>query len=222
MLINCIRAIKDTRWLHDAFRRGVLWLLFLGPFFFLTYAPANRYAARVDAASGVGSLAFDWERSIPLLPWTIIPYCSINLFYGPAFLCCRNKSSTNRLGLRLLSAQVICVACFFLWPFRFAYDRPPVEGVLGVLFDILTKYDLPYNQAPSLHIAVLFIIWQKFATFTTLRTVRGAIHAWALMIGLSVFTTWQHHFIDALAGLAVGIFCLRLWPEPAEIVSTGK
>jgi hypothetical protein len=208
-----VAAVEDARWLRGAFGRGLLWLLFLGPFFFLTYGFANQYAARVNAAAGVESLVFGWERYIPLWPWTIIPYWSIDLLYGFAFLCCRDKAATSRLAWRLLSAQLICVVCFFLWPLRFTFDRPAVEGLSGVLFNVLTNFDLPYNQAPSLHIALLVIIWRQFVAFATLRAVRGLIHAWALLIGLSVLTTWQHHFIDVPTGLAVGLFCLWLWPE---------
>jgi protein-tyrosine phosphatase len=206
-------ADENARWLRGAFGRGVLWLLFLGPFFFLTYGFANQYAAQVNAAAGVGSLVFGWERGIPLWPWTIIPYWSIDLLYGFAFLCCRDRAATNRYALRLLSAQLICVACFFLWPLRFSFDRPAVEGLSGALFNALTSFDLPYNQAPSLHIALLVIIWRQFAAFATIRAARGLIHAWALLIGLSVLTTWQHHFIDVPTGLAVGLLCLWLWPE---------
>ncbi|MDR2881821.1 MAG: phosphatase PAP2/dual specificity phosphatase family protein [Azoarcus sp.] len=205
--------VEDAHWFRKAFVRGILWLLFLAPFFFLTYGFANQHGARMDAAHGVGSLVFDWEHSIPLWPWTIIPYWSIDLLYGFAFLCCRNKAATNRLAFRLLSAQLICIACFFLWPLRFTFERPALEGVFGTLFNALTSFDLPYNQAPSLHIALLVIIWWQFATFSTARAVRWVIHIWALLIALSVLTTWQHHFIDIPTGLAAGLLCLWLWPS---------
>ncbi|MDR2872360.1 MAG: phosphatase PAP2/dual specificity phosphatase family protein [Xanthomonadaceae bacterium] len=209
-------TIEDARWLRKAFGRGALWLLFLGPFFFLTYGLANQHAARMDAVHGVGSLVFDWEHHIPLWPWTIIPYWSIDLLYGFAFLCCRDKAATNRLAFRLLSAQLICVICFFLWPLRFTFERPAIEGVSGALFEALTSFDLPYNQAPSLHVALLVIIWRQFATFATVRAAQWGIHIWALLIGLSVLTTWQHHFIDVPTGLAAGLLCLWLWPEQGK------
>jgi protein-tyrosine phosphatase len=81
------------------------------------------------------------------------------------------------------------------------------------LFNLLANFDLPYNQAPSLHIALLVIIWRQFAGFVEAPAARRFIHAWALLIGVSVLTTWQHHFIDLPTGLAVGLFCLWLWPE---------
>jgi protein-tyrosine phosphatase len=202
-----------TPWIGSAFRRGLSWLVFLGPFFFLSYGYANRHASQIDAIKGVASFHFAWERGIPLWPWTIIPYWSIDLLYDFAFLCCRDRAATNRLGLRLLGPQLTCIACFLLCPMRFAFERPPVEGLAGALFSALTRFDLPYNQAPSLHIALLVIIWRQFATLAATRAVRVLIHGWALVIGVSVLTTWQHHFIDVPTGLAVGLLCLWLWPE---------
>ena len=204
---------EQVRWLPGAFRRGVFWLVFLGPFFFLTYGFANRHSAALDAAGAVGSFYFAWEKSVPFWPWTIIPYWTIDLLYGFAFLCCRDKAASTRLGLRLLSVQFICVICFLLWPLRFDFIRPQVEGVSGALFGILAGFDMPYNQAPSLHIALLVVIWRQFANLSAPCAVRAFIHAWAILIGVSVLTTWQHHFIDVPTGLAVGLFCLWLWPE---------
>ncbi|MDR2092360.1 MAG: phosphatase PAP2/dual specificity phosphatase family protein [Azoarcus sp.] len=220
-------ANEAPHWLRGAFGRGVLWLVFLAPLFFLSYGHANQHAADIDADTGVTSFYFAWEHAIPLWPWTIIPYWSIDLLYGFAFLCCRDRMATNRLGMRLLSVQLICITCFFLWPLRFAFVRPPLDGLSGTLFDALTSFDLPYNQAPSLHIALLVIVWRQFvgilpapprkeageASALAPRAVRILIHAWAILIGVSVLTTWQHHFIDIPTGLPVGLFCLWLWPE---------
>lgn len=206
-------ASGETGGLWGALRRGLLWLVFLGPFFFLSYGFANGQAALRDGAGGVPSFFFGWEREIPFWPWTIIPYWSIDLLYGFAFLACRDKAASKRLGLRLLSAQLICIACFLLWPLRFAFERPPVEGLSGQLFAALSSFDLPYNQAPSLHITLLVIVWRQFAMLPAPPAVRWSIHAWAFLIGLSVLTTWQHHFIDIPTGLAAGFLCLWLWPE---------
>ena len=52
-------------------QRGVAWLLFLGPFFFLSYGFANGMAARWQVSA---SHVYEWERHIPFVPWTIVPY----------------------------------------------------------------------------------------------------------------------------------------------------
>ena len=80
------------------------------------------------------------------------------------------------------------------------------------MFDVLTGFDLPYNQAPSLHISLLVIIWIRFAQRTE-GLVRVLVDGWALLIGVSVLTTYQHHFIDVPTGAAVGLICLWLWPD---------
>lgn len=206
MSIGCAPAVATP----SPWRRSLAWLLFLAPFFFVSYGYANRLAAQRAVTD---SLFFPWETAIPFLPWTILPYWSIDLFYGLSFLCCRDARAVDRHALRLLSAQLISVACFLAFPLRFAFTRPAADGLFGILFDALTSFDQPYNQAPSLHISLLLIIWMQFARLSLPPAVRAMVHAWALLIGLSVLTTWQHHFIDLPSGAAVGLLCLWLWPD---------
>ncbi|UQY36792.1 phosphatase PAP2/dual specificity phosphatase family protein [Pseudomonas fulva] len=190
-------------------KRGVLWLLLLAPLFFGTYGFANGYTAQRD---DVGSLVFGWERQIPLWPWTIIPYWSIDLLYGLAFLLPATRAAVDRLGLRLLTAQVICISCFLLWPLRFTFDRPALDGLFGMMFDVLMGFDKPFNQAPSLHITLLVVLWACFAHYAS-GLWKVALHLWFFLIGLSVLTTWQHHFIDVPTGMLAGFLCLWLWPS---------
>ncbi|WP_434340009.1 phosphatase PAP2/dual specificity phosphatase family protein [Motilimonas cestriensis] len=189
--------------------RGLAWLALLAPLFFITYNGANQYAASLPEVS---SVVFAWERHIPLLPWTIIPYWSIDLLYGLAFLLPRQRKLVDALGLRLLTAQVVCISCFLLWPLHFSVERPELTGVFGTLFDILMGFDKPYNQAPSLHITLLIVLWACFAQH--LKGVwRWLTHGWFALIGLSVLTTWQHHFIDLPTGVLAGFFCIWCWPN---------
>ena len=85
---------------------GLAWLLVLGPLFFVSYGFANHQAA---GAAAVPSIVFDWERHIPLWPWTILPYWSIDFFYGLSLLVCTTRLELHRHGLRLLTAQVLSI-----------------------------------------------------------------------------------------------------------------
>ena len=143
-------------------RRALLWLAVLGPFFFASYGFANWMAARQPV---VPVLVFGWESAIPFVPWTIVPYWSIDAFYALSLLLCRQRLELDRHALRLLSAQLIAVACFLLWPLRFSFQRPATDGVYGWLFDVLLGFDKPFNQAPSLHIVLLVVLWVKFAQY---------------------------------------------------------
>ena len=200
-----MQAARET----GLWKRGVLWLLLLGPLFFASYGFANWLTAQRE---DVGSLVFTWESAMPLWPWSIVPYWSIDLLYGLSFLLPATRREMDRHALRLLTAQVICVACFLLWPLRFTFERPELDGFLGWMFDVLMGFDKPFNQAPSLHIALLVVIWVMFARHTRGLLLRGLLHGWMALIGLSVLTTWQHHFIDVPTGALAGWLCVWLWP----------
>jgi len=190
-------------------RRALLWLVLLGPFFFASYGFANWMAGR---HATLPVMAFAWEAHIPFVPWTIVPYWSIDLFYAISFFLCRQRLELDRHALRLFSAQLIAVACFLLWPLRFSFERPDIGGVFGWLFDVLLGFDKPFNQAPSLHIVLLIVLWVKYAQYLQ-GAWRWLLHGWALLIGVSVLTTFQHHFIDVPTALLAGWLCVWLWPE---------
>lgn len=187
---------------------GILCLLFLAPFFFLSYGFANHYAAGLNY---VPSIVFSWEKYIPLWPWTIVPYWSIDLFYGLSLLLCWNKFELKQHVFRLFSAQVISIGCFLLFPLKFSFERPELQGFFGVWFDILMGFDKPFNQAPSLHIVLLMILWDFYRRHVS-SSYRWFVDLWSFLIGVSVLTTWQHHFIDIPTGIWVGAFCLWLFP----------
>lgn len=189
--------------------RALLWLVCLGSFFFISYGLANWVTS---LRSDVGSVVFSWEHNIPLWSWTIVPYWSIDLLYGLAILLATTKKELDTLVRRLLTAQIICVSCFLLFPLRFTFDRPALDGFFGLMFDILMGFDKPFNQAPSLHITLLVILWVFYAKHIS-KSWRWLLHSWFLLIGLSVLTTWQHHFFDIPTGMLVGCLCIWLWPE---------
>ncbi len=200
-----------------AIRAAALWLVFLAPFFYLTYGTANWLASlRTD----VPNLAFGWERHIPFIAWTILPYWSINAFYALSLFVCDTPEEVGRLARRYLSAQVIAVLCFVAFPLQAIFVRPETHGLPGLLFDVLGGFDKPFNQAPSLHIALLVIIWDHWRG-----RLRGAWrafwHGWCLLIGLSVLTTWQHHAIDIPTGALLGLFALWLFPAEGPAPLSG-
>ena len=182
----------------------------LSIFFFTSYNLTNWYTANL---SDVGSLFFSWESLIPLWPWTIVPYWSIDLMYGLAILLASSKQSLKILCLRLFSAQIICITCFLIFPLKFSFERPNLDGFLSLWFDVLMGFDKPFNQAPSLHITLLVILWQFYNCYFQSKFNQLLLHVWCFLIALSVLTTWQHHFFDVPTGLWAGCFCIWLWPE---------
>jgi membrane-associated phospholipid phosphatase len=164
------------------------------------YAVANHLTAR---RSDVGSAVFDWEKATPFIAWTIVPYLSICGFFLLSFFTGRDRAALRRHVVRLFAVLLVSVGCYALFPLRFTLVRPPVEGLFGLLFDALAAFDLPYNRAPSLHIAVLVVLGARFFPFLG-RAQRWTLAGWFLLIGLSVLTTYQHHLVDVAAGLVLG------------------
>jgi hypothetical protein len=190
-------------------KRAAAWLALLGPLFYASYGFANWWAS---TRAQVPVLVFEWERSLPFWPWTIFPYWTINAFYALSLFLARDRHVLDRHAARLLTAQAVAVACFILWPLRFSFGQPAVEGAPAFLFNALRGFDQPFNQAPSLHIALAVILWDFYRRLIHAPWARMVLHLWAFAICASVLSTWQHHFIDIPTGALLGLICVWLWP----------
>lgn len=189
--------------------RALGWLAFLGPFFFLTYNYANAAASH---RAHVAVLMFPWERHIPFIAWTILPYWSSDLLYALSIAICRTRGELDLHAKRLLAIQVFSIACFLAFPLRCVSERPSVSGWEGSLFAALYNFDQPFNQAPSLHAGLAVILWMRFRAHTT-GLPRIALSAWFCLLAASTLTTYQHHFIDLPTGVWAGLIVMALLPE---------
>ena len=197
-------VFRNRPWL-----RALGWLLLLGPFFFLSYGLANWWTSQLGQ---VDSLVFSWEHRIPFWAWTIVPYMSLDAFYAGSLFLCATRAELDAHAKRLLSASALSVLGFLLFPLQFSFARPAADGFNGWLFELLAGFDKPYNQAPSLHVSLALLVGLVYWRHTH-GLLRGLLAIWFGLIALSVFTTYQHHFIDGVAGAAVGVVCLYLFPD---------
>ena len=193
-------------------KTSLLKLALVGILFYASYSLSNHYAASL---AYVPEVAFAWERNIPFWEWTILPYWSLNLMYAAAFFLCRDTREQSRYVARLVLAQIVATTCFMLFPLHFGWSKPPTDGLWGMMFDSLVAFDLPYNQSPSLHIALSIIVGTFY--WTRFPKIRLPILLWQSLIALSVLTTYQHHFIDVPTGALLG--WLVLWAIPKHGVS---
>jgi hypothetical protein len=191
--------------------RAAAYLCVLCPFFFLSYGFAN-WAAGLR--SHVPSLVFGWESHIPFLVWTIVPYWSTDLFYGVSLFLCRDRRELDIHACRLLFVQLVSVSVFLALPLRFSFERPDTGGLFGAMFTALMGFDRPFNQAPSLHLGLITVLWAKYADHTR-GLVRWMIRSWFALMAISTLTTYQHHFIDLPSGVWVGLLALAVFPDTA-------
>jgi hypothetical protein len=97
-------------------------------------------------------------------------------------------------------------------PLRFAFDRPHADGLLGWAFDNFRLLDQPFNQFPSLHIALQIILLGVFVR-STRGVVRAIIGVWFALIAASTLLTYQHHLVDIIGGAALGTLCVYFFRE---------
>lgn len=160
----------------------------------------------------VRTLQFEWERAIPFIPWLIVPYMSIDLFFVAAPFLCRTRHQMQVLIARLLSATAIAAFSFLAIPMTLAVERPSINGWLGGVYEMLKAGDQPHNMCPSLHVALLLLLWPVYHRAAR-GIVRVLLHVWFALILISVLPVFQHHFVDVIGGIIVAIICIIAFPE---------
>ena len=198
------RSVRSSKALGASLGLSVLFLLL--------YGWCNWFTAR---RSGVPTLFFTWERSIPFVPWMIVPYMSIDLFFFAAPFLCRTERELTTLLKRIVASLLVAALCFLLFPLHYAFPRPAVDGWLGAFFEWFRGIDQPYNLLPSLHIALCTILGDHYARRTR-GILRQASNLWFLLIVFSAVLTYQHHVLDVVAGFALGAYSLYVFPESPQ------
>jgi protein-tyrosine phosphatase len=175
----------------------------LSVLFLAVYGGCNWITTR---RTNVGTFYFEWERKIPFVPFFVLPYMSIDLFFVVAPFLCRTNRELFVLAKRLAAATIVAGICFLLFPLRFAFPRPNSDGWLGLLFDWFRGLDAPHNLLPSLHAAFTLILCEIYFRHTR-GVVRVAIMIWFVLIALSPVLTYQHHLIDIVGGFVLAGYC---------------
>jgi len=188
-------------------------LVVVAAIFYASYGATNALAS---ARANVPEIYFAWERALPFWAWSIVPYWSLNLLYALGFFLCRDAGELARYVTQLLVAQMIATLFFIAFPLQISWEKPAVSGLSGFLFSSLAAFDLPFNQAPSLHIILCVVVGTFYLRKARAVWLKAALAAWFALIGLSVLTTYQHHFIDIPTGLAAGCFVLLVRPMDGE------
>jgi membrane-associated phospholipid phosphatase len=170
----------------------------------------NYSAWHISKLENVPSFVFNFEKHIPFISWSIIPYMTSGLFFCSIFFFCKTKEQLTVLIKRMLFVTIIAGIGFLLFPLKFSLNKPEINSsVLGTPFQFLGIFDSPFNQAPSLHIAYAFIFW---SVFRNLKRGRIFLMIWLILLGISTLTTYQHHLIDILTGAILAHITFIIFP----------
>ena len=194
-----------------AIKERIVWMIYLGITFFLLYGSANYWTSLTAPHS---SLFFEWERNIPFIEAAIIPYMASDLMFALVFLLPHTRLELRVLALRVFSIVLFSVILFLIFPLQYAFSKPEIEH-FTFLFGALQS-DLPFNQAPSLHVSFAIVLW-----YSMKRHLKSLIFKllWAIFfiaIALSTVFVYQHHFIDLPTGALVGFLAVYFISEKRE------
>jgi membrane-associated phospholipid phosphatase len=165
--------------------------------------------------SDVAVFYFEWERHIPFVPFFVLPYLSIDLFFIGAPFLLRSEGELKVLAWRIACAILVAGVFFLVLPLRFAFARPQTGGCLGAVFGWFLALDAPFNLFPSLHAALCLLLVEVYAKKSN-RLVRPFVLLWFGLIALSPLFTRQHHLVDILGGFLLAICCRAFISLPAR------
>lgn len=149
---------------------------------------------------------FNFESSIPLIPWSFLIYLSIYINIVVSIYMMNEIEVFHSYARAVLILLCVCGSFFLIFPT--AYPRPPYphvdNGLVYFGMNLVSNGDSPNNCFPSFHISYALVNWwwmrkvlPKYGFFFFL---------WAVAIMVTTLTTKQHYFIDIIGGMLVFLF----------------
>jgi len=169
----------------------------------------------------------DFDRKIPFIGWTIIPYVLLYVLY-PLLVFSSPRDKRGQIELIvviqfLFSVTIFCCFFFLMIPaeidLRDQLVIPDLNPVEEFLFSLVHYLDNPWNAWPSLHIVHSFLIC-RIITFWTLRERKETMYRFIflfllwmewILLSISILTTKQHYIFDLFSGIVVSIVAWRLF-----------
>ena len=164
------------------------------------------------------------DTLIPFLPWMIIPYATLYLYYPMAAILGMRDETTQRENIifhqTILLLTWVIFVIFLILPVEVTL-RSEISGAeLGIwqgLYDLLHTVDTPWNAWPSLHIVqsllALLVVSRWYNSESKIWHIRILWFSW-FMLMLSVVTIKQHFVWDVFSGIVIAMIAWRTWILP--------
>ncbi len=190
-------------------KKRLLYLLFYVSLatvvFVVIYGLCNSLAAQATTRY---SMFTEWELQIPLVPWMIYPYISLNLLLLVAMFVIKDLSAIKAHCISLSVAAVLAGIVFYFFPAQLGFLRENVEGYHG-LYQKMFEIDHPHNLFPSLHVTYSSItIWAMIEQTKNI-VFHQTLRVWLVLISMSVVLVHQHHLFDIITGFLLAIIVYK-------------
>jgi len=150
----------------------------------------------------------DWELSIPLVPWMIFPYISLNLMFLASAFVLKDTSSIKGFCLSIVYGALIAGFFFYFFPGKLGFERINVTD-FSPIFDFMFSIDHPHNLFPSLHITYSTLGALSMREQTLNKKFHLILYVWLIFIYASVVLVHQHHLFDILTGFILAAALYR-------------
>jgi len=158
-------------------------------------------------------IAFAWEFEIPRVNWFIVPYWAIDILLALSPLCTQRYDEWRTLLRRLFWVFTVSCAIFLVFPCRCDFPRSIPNDWTAPLFRLLHFTDLPFNQAPSLHVSEAIIVAPVLLARLPHFALRAALIVWIILGSLGTVLVHQHHVLDLITGAVLGFVIVKLIPR---------
>ncbi len=188
------------------FRHFVLIALAVTAWFAVVFVGADAFTAMHSARIAVHTRL---ELGLPLVPWMVAPYMSVFLLFSAVPFVLRTRREVSALGWTLAKLIFVSGISFLLLPAELAFDPPSELGIWGNVFHFADRLNLDYNLVPSLHVGLSAACVSVFTLYAA-GMARIGLWLWLLVICMSTVLTHQHHIIDVVTGLVLGLMSQQL------------
>jgi len=173
--------------------------------FIIVYGWCNKQATISPTLYKVFS---EWELSIPLIPWMIYPYISLNILFIVSAFVLKDVSSIKAFCLSLTVGALIAGFFFYFLPGELGFVRQSVPGYEQI-FDFMFSIDHPHNLYPSLHVTYSALAIFSMIEQSTNKIFHTFLIFWLGMIILSVVFVHQHHLFDIVTGFMLALILYK-------------
>lgn len=165
---------------------------------------------------------FEFEKTIPLLPWTIWIYIVIYPIYlFSAIYTFKSEAQMNRNLYGFVLLGLISCVTFIVFPVTYPrsfYPLPPDNDVTTILFRAIRNLDKPSNCLPSLHVGLCYLF--AFGFYNENRIKFQISMFLSTLIAISTLTTKQHYIYDIVAGFILSFFIFIFFTNKVRIKET--
>ena len=150
------------------------------------------------------SVKIPLDSHLPFLPIFAIPYILVLvLFWGTLLYAFWANKKFKPLALSIIAVHLISYLFYFF--FQTHVSRPVVlqHGILNSLVRLVYSHDQPYNDFPSLHVAMATILAMYYYYIKYRWRIEVAV--FCLLVILSTLFIKQHYIADVVGSLVLSV-----------------